>query len=246
MRFEFVTLFPELIDASVQTGLFGRAVTHGILSVRSRNPRDFTTDRHGTVDDTPYGGGSGMVMMAGPVMDAIESLDREAPPQERAHRVLLTPQGAVFTQAIAERLSKLPAVMWICGRYEGIDARVNDHVDEDLSLGDFVLNGGEVAALAMTEAVARLIPGVLGNEASIVEESHSFGLLEYPQYTRPREFRGVEVPEVLLSGNHQRIAQWRREQSLLRTAARRPDKLPAAELSAADKKILDAAKRGAE
>ncbi len=226
MRFDFVTLFPELIESSVKTGLFGRAIEHGIVSVRWRNPREHTTDRHGTVDDTPYGGGSGMVMMPGPVLDAIEHLDREAGDGPRAHRVLLTPQGTVFTQAIAERLSRLPSVMWICGRYEGIDARVCEHVDEELSLGDFVLNGGEVAALAMTEAVARLIPGVLGNQASVVEESHSSdGLLEYPQYTRPREFRGVAVPEVLLSGNHARIAAWRREQSLLRTQARRPDKL---------------------
>jgi tRNA (guanine37-N1)-methyltransferase len=239
VRFDFVTLFPELIESSVKTGLFGRAVEHGIVGVRWKNPREFTTDRHGTVDDTPYGGGSGMVMMAGPVIDAIEQLDREAPDSTRARRILLTPQGTVFTQAVAERLSKLPAVMWICGRYEGIDARVCEHVDEELSLGDFVLNGGEVAALAMTEAVARLIPGVLGNQASVVEESHSSdGLLEYPQYTRPREFRGVAVPDVLLSGNHARIAAWRREQSLLRTQARRPDKLADVTLSDQERALL--------
>jgi tRNA (guanine37-N1)-methyltransferase len=239
VRFEFVTLFPELIEASVKSGLFGRAVGHGLLSVHWKNPRDFTTDRHGTVDDTPYGGGSGMVMMPGPILDAMEALDREAPDGQRARRILLTPQGHVFTQRTAERLRTLPAVMWICGRHEGIDARVNDHVDEEMSLGDFVLNGGEVAALAMTEAVARLVPGVLGNEASVVEESHSDGLLEYPQYTRPREFRGVEVPEILLSGNHGRIAQWRREQSLLRTQIRRPEKLAEVVLTAADQAALE-------
>lgn len=241
MRFEFVTLFPELIEASVKTGLFGRAVNQGLLGVRWQNPRDFTTDRHGTVDDTPYGGGSGMVMMPGPILDAIEALDRDNPAVP-AHRILLTPQGQVFTQQIAQRLSTLPAVMWICGRYEGIDARVNRHVHEELSLGDFVLNGGEVAALAMTEAVARLIPGVLGNQASIVEESHSDGLLEYPQYTRPREFRGDVVPDVLLSGNHGQIARWRREQSLLRTQARRPEKLAEAVLTDAERALLAKAK----
>lgn len=238
MRFDFVTLFPELIEASVGSGLFGRALNQGLVSVRCKNPRDFTTDRHGTVDDTPYGGGSGMVMMPGPILDAIESLDQDAPSAVRAHRILLTPQGQVFTQSVAERLSALPALLWICGRYEGIDARVADYVDEELSLGDFVLNGGEVAALAMTEAVARLIPGVLGNAASIVDESHSDGLLEYPQYTRPREFRGAAVPDVLLSGNHPEIARWRREQSLLRTQARRPEKLLDAPLSTAEREML--------
>lgn len=243
MRFEFVTLFPELIEGSVAQGLLGKALDTGLVQVRCKNPRAFTSDRHGTVDDTPYGGGSGMVMMAPPILDAMEQLDRDAQtepePQPKAHRVLLTPQGEVFSQATAQRLSQLPAVMWICGRYEGIDARVNEHVDEELSLGDFVLNGGEVAALAMTEAVARLIPGVLGNMASVIEESHSDGLLEYPQYTRPREFRGVAVPEVLLSGNHGLIARWRREQAVLRTHARRPDKLEQADLSDAERKLLN-------
>lgn len=239
MRFEFVTLFPELIDATLRVGLLGKALGNGLVEVRCKNPRDFATDRHGSVDDAPYGGGSGMVMMAGPVIDAMEWLDHQRGDAPRAHRVLLTPQGKVFDQSVAERLSTRPAVMWICGRYEGIDARVNAYVDEELSLGDFVLNGGEIAALAMTEAVARLVPGVLGNEASIVEESHSLGLLEYPQYTRPRELRGVPVPDVLLSGNHAQIARWRRMQSLARTLERRPDKLDTAPLSPEDRALLD-------
>ena len=236
MRFEIVTLFPELFDA-LGVGLLGKAQARGEIAVQLSNPRDFTEDRHRTVDDAPYGGGSGMVLMAAPYLDALDALDNERAGVP-TRRVLLTPQGAPFTQAHAERLAAEPCVTLICGRYEGFDERIREAVDEELSLGDFVLLGGEVAALAVVEAVARLLPGVVGNRGSLVEESHTTGLLEYPQYTRPPELRGRTVPTVLLSGNHEAIRRWRRQQALLRTRARRPDLFAAIELSAEDRALL--------
>lgn len=232
MRFEFVTLFPELIEAATGAGLLGKALESGVLSQRTQSPRAFATDKHRSVDDTPYGGGSGMLMMPEPVVAAMEALDARAVAagEPRSRRVLLSPQGKVFTQADARRLSGLPALMLICGRYEGIDDRVGHFVDETLSLGDFVLNGGEIAALAIVEAVGRLVKGMVGNPESLVQESHGGGLLEYPQYTRPRDFRGHAVPEELLSGNHGLIARFRRQQALLRTRSLRPDLLAQAQL----------------
>jgi tRNA (guanine37-N1)-methyltransferase len=227
MRVDVVTLFPELFDPFLATSFVGRAIAQGALSVRRRSPRAFGLGKHRSVDDTPYGGGSGMLMRVDVLVACMESLDADAggePP--RAHRVLLTPQGAPLTQAVVESLAARPALMLVCGRYEGFDDRVRSFVDEEVSLGDFVLTGGEVAAMAVIEATIRLQPGVLGNEASTREESHSKsgdGLLEYPQYTRPVEFRGASVPEVLASGNHAMIAQWQREQAQERTRARRPD-----------------------
>jgi len=240
MRFELVTIFPELIDAFASVGLIARGVEAGVLAIEALNPRAFATDKHASVDDAPFGGGSGMVMMPEPIAQAIETFDARAAQagQPRSRRILLSPSGAPFTQAAAQQLAALPGVMLICGRYEGIDERVAELCDESLSLGDFVINGGEVAAMAVIEAVARLLPGVLGNASSAVEESYSAGLLEYPQYTRPRSFRGREVPEILLSGNHAAIARFRRAQALARTRARRPDLFARMTLDAGDRRLL--------
>jgi len=227
MRVDIVTLFPELFDTFLATSFVGRAVTQGALNVRHRSPRDFGLGKHKSVDDTPYGGGSGMLMRVDVLLACMESLDADAGVDApRAHRVLLTPQGEPLTQGLVEKLAAFPALMLVCGRYEGFDDRVRSFVDREVSLGDFVLTGGEVAAMAVIESTIRLLPGVLGNEASTKEESHSpagEGLLEYPQYTRPAEFRGLAVPEVLASGNHAAIARWRQEQAEQRTAVRRPD-----------------------
>jgi tRNA (guanine37-N1)-methyltransferase len=226
VRVDVVTLFPELFDTFSKTSFVGRAATGGQLDLRFKSPRDFGLGKHKSVDDTPYGGGSGMVMRVDVIVACMEALDAEAEAagQRRAHRVLLTPQGKPFAQASAARLATLPAIMLICGRYEGFDERIRHFVDEELSLGDFVMTGGEIAAMAVIEAAVRLIPGVLGNEDSTREESHGEeGLLEYPQYTRPAEFRGQTVPEVLSSGNHANIDTWRKAQALERTATRRPD-----------------------
>jgi tRNA (guanine37-N1)-methyltransferase len=220
-----VTVFPELVERFARDGLLGKAQAAGLVGVRPVNPRDFTTDRHRSVDDTPYGGGSGMVMMPGPVVDAMEhaeALEAQAG-GPRPWRVLLTPQGERLTQAHVRTLAGRGALTLVCGRYEGVDERARQRVDQELSLGDFVLMGGELAALAVVEATARLLEGVLGNPESVREESHARGLLEYPQYTRPAEFRGEGVPEVLRSGNHARIAAWRRRQAFARTLERRPD-----------------------
>lgn len=225
MRFDLVTLFPELFAPFLSTSIVGRAVTSGALEVHTKSPREFGIGRHRSVDDTPYGGGSGMVMRVDCIVACLEALDAEAP-AIRGHRVLLTPQGARFSQASAAALASRPRVALICGRYEGFDERVRSFVDEELSLGDFVLTGGEVAAMAVIDACARLLPGVLGNAASAEHESHSpamGGLLEYPQYTRPVEFRGMRVPEVLQNGNHAAIEAYRRAEAERRTEARRPD-----------------------
>jgi tRNA (guanine37-N1)-methyltransferase len=243
MRIDVVTLFPELFDTFGMTSFVGRAAESGALKLRCRSPRDFGLGRHKSVDDTPYGGGSGMVMRVDVIVACLEALDADANDghsdmaaasvdadpgarPQRAHRVLMTPQGAPFNQARAQELATKPAIALICGRYEGFDERVREHVDEEISLGDFVMTGGEVAAMAVIEATVRLIPGVLGNEHSTVEESHSpeqGGLLEYPHFTRPLEFRGARVPDVLAGGNHAAIAKWRREQAEERTKVRRPD-----------------------
>lgn len=230
MRVDVVTLFPELFSTFVTTSFVGRAIEKGLLEVRFATPRDFGLGRHKSVDDTPYGGGSGMVMRVDVMVSTMESLDDVAP---KARRVLMTPQGAPFDQRAAVRLAAEPAIMLICGRYEGFDERVRGFVDEEISLGDFVMTGGEVAAMAVVEATVRLLPGVLGNESSATEESHAEatgGMLEYPQYTRPLEFRGQAVPEILSSGHHAQIAAWRRAQSIARTKERRPELVPEAVL----------------
>jgi tRNA (guanine37-N1)-methyltransferase len=231
MRVDVVTLFPEMFEPFLAAGMVGRAATSGALVVRRKSPRDFGLGRHRAVDDTPYGGGSGMVMRVDCIVDCLEALDAEAraqgsPDAPRAHRVLLCPQGAPFHQRKARELAGRDAVALICGRYEGFDERVRSFVDEELSLGDFVLCGGEVAAMAVIDACARLLPGVLHNAASTEHESHSdalSGLLEYPQYTRPEEYRGQRVPEVLKGGNHAQIEAFRQAEAERRTQERRPD-----------------------
>jgi len=233
VKYGFVTLFPELFGA-IDHGLLGRAHESGLLAYSYANPRDFTTDRHRTVDDTPYGGGSGMVLMAGPYVDAIESLD----PNRTARRILLTPQGKRFEQSDARRLADHGELVLVCGPYEGFDERIRPFCDEEISLGDFVMLGGELAAMAIVEATARLRPGVIGNLDSTVEESHSSGALEYPQYTRPLEYRGLSVPEILRSGNHAAIARYRRKESLRRTRYRRPDLFESLVIDKNDRKLL--------
>lgn len=228
VRVDVVTLFPELFETFSTTSFVGRALGGGQLELRLRSPRDFGLGKHKSVDDTPYGGGSGMVMRVDVMVACMESLDADAEREgkPRARRLLLTPQGRPFVQSMAARFAVEPAVMLICGRYEGFDERIRSFVDEEISLGDFVMTGGEIAAMAIIEASVRLIPGVLGNQDSTREESHGEeGLLEYPQYTRPAEFRGQAVPEVLAKGNHAHIAEWRRTQAKERTLARRPDLL---------------------
>jgi len=237
VRVDIVTLFPELFDTFLETSFVGRAIEARKLSVRRRSPREHGIGKHRSVDDTPYGGGSGMVMRVDVLVACMEALDAEAEAQgePRARRILLTPQGQPFRQPVAVRLAAEPAIMLVCGRYEGFDERVRSFVDEEISLGDFVMTGGEVAAMAIIESTVRLIPGVLGNLDSIREESHGdSGLLEYPQYTRPAEFRGLTVPEVLAGGNHAAIAKWRAERALERTRERRPDLLDEAAQKARD------------
>ncbi len=228
MRYDVVTLFPELFDRFVAISFVGRAVERGIASFHFQSPRDFGLGKHKAVDDTPYGGGSGMVMRVDCLVASFDALDARAAEsgEPRARRILLTPQGQRFDQKTAARLAAEPALMLICGRYEGFDERVRAYVDEELSLGDFVLTGGEIPTMAIVEATVRLLPGVLGNEASTEEESHSTatdGLLEYPHYTRPLEYRGAKVPDVLSSGHHAEIAKWRRAEAIERTRTRRPD-----------------------
>ena len=220
MRFEVITIFPELFDSFLAKGLVAKAHTNGVIEVLRTNPRDFAANKHKSVDDAPYGGGSGMVMLPGPILEALES--REG--GQRLHRVLLTPQGKPFTQATARRLSALPAVALVCGRYEGVDERVRAGLaDEEISAGDVVLTGGELPAMMIIDAVARLVPGVLGNAASAQAESFASGLLDFPSYTRPAEYRGVPVPPVLLSGDHGAIERWRRESARAATRDKRPD-----------------------
>lgn len=228
MRIDVVSIFPSIFDA-LEVSLLGKARGAGLLDIRVHDLRDFTHDRHRTVDDTPYGGGAGMVMKPEPWGEALGEIARDA--ASRPIFVFPSPAGEVFRQSTARELADAPHLVFGCGRYEGIDERVFEEAaslgDVRLvSLGDYVLNGGEVAAMAMIEAIGRLIPGVVGNPASLVEESHEDGLLEYPSYTKPAVWRGREVPPVLLSGNHGAIAAWRREQQLERTRARRPDLLP--------------------
>jgi tRNA (guanine37-N1)-methyltransferase len=230
-RFAILTLFPEIFDSFLATSLIGKALSEGRIEVRRIDIRTFATDRHRKVDDTPYGGGAGMVLMVEPTVAALEA----AP---RGRRVLLTPQGRPFDQDLAREMSSEGKLVLVCGRYEGFDERIRDHVDDEISLGDFVLQGGEVAAMAVMETIVRLGDRVLGNPASAEDESHCDGLLEYPQYTRPRSFRGAEVPAVLLSGDHAAIARYRREQRLERTLRRRPDLLERAELTEQDRRVL--------
>jgi tRNA (guanine37-N1)-methyltransferase len=222
---DIVTIFPGYFASPLAAGLLGKAGERGLLQVRLHDLRAWAADRHRSVDDAPFGGGAGMVMLPGPWFEALDALQADGP----AHVVLLAPDGHRFDQATAARLAREPRLVLCCGRYEGIDERVRTRVDEVLSIGDFVLAGGEPAALVVLDAVARLVPGVMGNAASAAEESFAAGLLEYPQYTRPAVYRGLEVPAVLRSGDHGAIARWRHAQALERTRRLRPDLLERAD-----------------
>ena len=218
---QILTLFPEFFSSPLGESLLKRAQANGLAQISTLDIRDFSTDKHRTVDDVPFGGGAGMVMKAEPLVGALEAARQNAP---AAPRILLTPQGERLTQAMAWELSEGPGMILTCGHYEGVDERVREGwIDREISIGDFVLTGGEPAALVLLDAVVRLIPGVVGNQESLVDESFSSGRLEYPHYTRPRVFRDMEVPEVLLSGHHAKIDEWRKSQSEARTRARRPD-----------------------
>ncbi|CAG0930901.1 tRNA (guanine-N(1)-)-methyltransferase [Planctomycetaceae bacterium] len=241
MVFDILTLFPEFFDSPMRQSVVGKAVANGVISVACHNLRDYTTDKHRTTDDYPYGGGHGMVMKVEPMAAAIEALKAARP---GAKVVMTTPQGERFTQRTAARFAENGSLIIICGRYEGYDERIRGFADYEISMGDYVLSGGEIPALAIIDAVSRLIPGVLGEPESSEGDSFSTGLLEYPQYTRPEEFRGMAVPGVLLSGNHALIDKWRRQEALRRTFMKRPDLLELAELSAEDRAFVDGLRHG--
>jgi tRNA (guanine37-N1)-methyltransferase len=240
MRFDVFTLMPEVFPAYLESSILQRAQERGLIEIRVHNIRDYTHDRHHTTDDIPYGGGGGMVMKPEPVFEAVETvLGFQAPNPPAFPIILLTPQGRVFSQAVAQSLTEQDRIALICGRYEGVDERIRTGLATDeISIGDYVVTGGELPGLVLIDAVTRLLPGALGDPTGAMDDSHATGLLEYPHYTRPPEFRGETVPEVLLSGDHARIERWRREQSLLRTLKRRPDLLAAADLSQADREFI--------
>ncbi len=236
MKFDVLTLFPEMLTAYLQQGVLGRAIKKGLVDVNLINIRDFAKGTHKTTDDRPYGGGEGMVMKPGPICRALKSVDRV---DGRSLVILLCPQGKLFDQSIAWEMSGWDQLILVCGRYEGVDERIKlTCIDMELSIGDYILSGGELGAMVIVDAVSRLIPGVLGGERSNLEDSFEDGLLEYPQYTRPRVFQDKPVPEILLSGNHEKIRVWRREESLKRTLEKRPDLLKQAKLTPEDKAIL--------
>ncbi|CAG1065151.1 tRNA (guanine-N(1)-)-methyltransferase [uncultured bacterium] len=241
MVFDILTLFPEFFSSPLRQSVVGKAIAKGVLRVEAHNLRDFTLDKHKTTDDYPYGGGHGMVMKVEPMAAAIEALKAQRP---GATVVMTTPQGERFTQKTAAEFAALSSLIIVCGRYEGYDERIRSFAGREVSVGDYVLSGGEIPALAIIDAVARLIPGVLGEPESSESDSFSAGLLEYPQYTRPEEFRGMRVPDVLISGNHALIEKWRRQESLRRTFHKRPDLIEFADLTAEDKAFLEELKRG--
>jgi tRNA (guanine37-N1)-methyltransferase len=236
MKFDVLTLFPGMFDGPMNDSIIGRAVERGIIELKLWNIRDFAADRHHTVDDSPYGGGAGMVMKVEPIHSCIEKVKAERP---ESTVILASPRGMPFTQGLAKQLAGLPELTIVCGRYEGVDERVTELcIDLEISIGDFVLTGGELAAMVIVDAVARLLPGVLGCDESARDESFAEGLLEYPHYTRPPEYNGMKVPEVLLSGNHKEIARWRRHQSILKTARLRPELLDHIHLTPAEQKMI--------
>ena len=237
LKIDIVTIFPKMVEAPLGEGIVGRAIGRGILDVRIHDLRDFAPDRHRVVDDVPFGGGPGMVLKPEPFFRAVEHI-RSARGNPDAV-LLTTPDGRRFSHVEAERLSRLGHVVILCGRYEGVDDRVRRYLaTEEISIGDYVLSGGELPALVITDAVARLVPGVVGHEESVARDSFARGLLDFPQYTRPAEFQGLSVPAVLLSGHHAEIARWRRREALARTLERRPDLLDEAGLSAEDRRLL--------
>jgi tRNA (guanine37-N1)-methyltransferase len=248
VKLDIVTIFPRIVEAPLAEGIVGRAIQRGLLDVRVHDLRDHTTDRHRTVDDVPFGGGPGMVMTPEPLFQAVETIQRT---RGKPGAVILTsPDGRLFTHREAERLARLDHVVMLCGRYEGVDGRVREHLaTETLSIGDYVVSGGELPALVIVDAVARLVPGVVGHEDSVARDTFSTGLLDYSQYTRPADFRGLSVPAVLLSGHHAAIERWRRREALARTLEQRPELLETADLSRDDrdllKELLDLREKGA-
>jgi tRNA (guanine37-N1)-methyltransferase len=246
MRFDIVTIFPAMVEHALGAGILGRAIERGTLDVTIHDLRAFTVDRHRVVDDVPYGGGPGMVLKPEPMFGALDAIARDS--DVAATVILTSPQGTPFTQEVAQRLSRLPRLALLCGRYEGVDERVRARVDEEISIGDYVLSGGELAALVIVDAVARLVPGVVGDDQSVVDDSFSRGLLDFPQYTRPAELtrkgpgvaegEPLKVPNVLLSGNHAEIRRWRKREAVARTLARRPDLLSTATLDEEELQIL--------
>ena len=238
MRIDILTLFPEMCEAVLGESIIGRARENGLVEINCTNIRDFSKDKHNRVDDAPYGGGMGMVMQTQPIYDCYESLCNKI--GKKPKLIYMSPQGRVLTQNKVKELAKEENIAILCGHYEGIDERVIEEiVDEEISIGDYVLTGGELPALILADSISRMLPGVLANEEAFSEESHFSSLLEYPQYTRPPEWRGKKVPDVLLSGHHGNIEKWRRQQSLKRTKERRPDMLESAELDKKDKKFLE-------
>lgn len=240
MHFDILTLFPNIFESVFDESIVKRAREAGLVSIGIHNIRDFAADKHHVTDEPPYGGGGGMIMKPEPIFRAVEAvLDLEAGQKPEAPVILLSPQGRTFTQAVARELSKHPHLLLICGHYEGVDERVRQFLASDeISIGDYVLTGGEIPAMAIVDAVTRLVPGVLGDPGATFEDSHAEGLLEYPHYTRPQVFRGHPVPEVLLSGNHAEIVRWRRQEALRRTLERRPELLDKARLSPTDREFL--------
>lgn len=237
IRFDILTLFPELFHTAFNASLLKKAIEKSLVEINLHNIRDYATGRHRVTDDTPFGGGGGMVMKVEPIARALDEIVFD---RDKTEVVLLSPQGEVFRQEIAEDLSVQENIVLICGHYEGVDERVRDHlVDREISIGDFVLTGGEYPAMVIVDAVSRLVPGVVGNSDSVVYDSFTTGLLEGPHYTRPREYRGWKVPEVLLSGHQKKIEEWRHTTSLIRTLKRRPDLLEKADLTEEDRKIIE-------
>ena len=239
MRFYVLTIFPAMFDSPMSESIIARAVQNGIVQINIRDIRDHAKDKHRSVDDYPFGGGYGMVMKPEPIFDAVSALKSDAALAPQTPVILLTPQGEPLTQPLAERLAAHSDLILICGRYEGVDERVRQHIaTHEISIGDYVLSGGELAAMVVIDAVTRLLPGALGSIESAQDDTFATGLIQHPQYTRPADFRGMQVPDILLSGNHAQIARWRRRQSLARTLARRPDLLQSADLSPQDRQDL--------
>jgi tRNA (guanine37-N1)-methyltransferase len=239
MHFDILTLFPQMFDTPFEESIVKRAIIEGLISIVTHNIRDHATDKHHMTDDTPYGGGGGMVMKPEPIYQAVEAIFAEETPPS-VPIILLSPQGRLFTQRIAWELAAYPRIVLICGRYEGVDERVRQFLaNDEISIGDYVLTGGEIPAMVIVDAVTRLIPGVLGDPAATVKDSHADGLLEHPQYTRPGVFRGQSVPEVLLSGDHAAVDLWRRREALRRTYERRPDLLRKADLTEEERSFVE-------
>ncbi len=241
LRIDVISIFPDMFAPVLRTGMPGRAIAKGLVTLNVIDLREYARDKHRSTDDAPYGGGSGMVMMVEPLVRALTAIDAS---QGRGRRILLSPAGKPLQQSHVQEFSQLQHIVLICGRYEGVDERLGHYIDEEVSIGDFVLSGGELPAMALIDAVTRLVPGVLNNENSCQEESFQQGLLEYPQYTRPFEFDGHVVPSVLLSGNHEEIRRWRRRMSLLRTRDRRPELFRLFGLNAEDRQLLAEARAG--